>query len=172
MEVIPNELFHDGAPYHIETSPLICRAYQWTSFCMIGNSILKVFGAIFGSYYFSRPLISYNFYRQIHWFLEDNFVLSDKSDSKFISIKISKVAIRQLSNGVTLRYCEQGCKTLLRSCTINEEKSVYDNIEWTRIWTAGDEVDFGVVTENNLQKVKVSPYSFIVNKSSIGLNFF
>ena len=27
-----NSLFHDGGCYHIETSPLICRANQWTGF--------------------------------------------------------------------------------------------------------------------------------------------
>ena len=26
-------VFHNGGPYHIETSPLICRANQWTGFC-------------------------------------------------------------------------------------------------------------------------------------------
>ena len=36
-------LFHDGRPYYIETSPLICRANQWTDFYMIGNSIMNVF---------------------------------------------------------------------------------------------------------------------------------
>ena len=25
-------LINDGGPYHIETSPLICRANQWTDF--------------------------------------------------------------------------------------------------------------------------------------------
>ena len=34
-------LFHDGVPYHIETSPVICRANQWTGFYMIGNSVMK-----------------------------------------------------------------------------------------------------------------------------------
>ena len=29
------KLFHDGGRYHIENSPLICRAYQWTGFYMI-----------------------------------------------------------------------------------------------------------------------------------------
>ena len=29
-----SELFHDGGPYHIETSPLICRANHWTGFYM------------------------------------------------------------------------------------------------------------------------------------------
>lgn len=93
--------------------------------------------------------------------------MSDKGDSESIKNKISKVMINQLSNGVTLRYCEQGCKTLLHSCAINKEKSIYDNKEWTRIWPAGYEVDFGIVTDNNIQKVKVSASSFIVNKSSI-----
>ena len=31
----------DGGRYHIETSPLICRANQWTGFCMITASIMK-----------------------------------------------------------------------------------------------------------------------------------
>ena len=35
--VILVKLFHDGGPYHIETSPLICRA----SFFMIGTSVMK-----------------------------------------------------------------------------------------------------------------------------------
>ena len=37
----PLELFHDGGSYHIETSPLICRANQWTGFYMIGTSAMK-----------------------------------------------------------------------------------------------------------------------------------
>ena len=37
-----NELFHDGGPYHIETSPLIYTANQWTGFYMIGLSAIKV----------------------------------------------------------------------------------------------------------------------------------
>ena len=34
-------LFHDGGPYHIETSRLICRVNQWTVFYMIGTSFMK-----------------------------------------------------------------------------------------------------------------------------------
>ena len=30
------EHFHDGVPYHIETSPLLCSANQWTGFYMVG----------------------------------------------------------------------------------------------------------------------------------------
>ena len=37
------ELFHFGGLYHIETSPLICRANQWTGFYMIGISVIKEF---------------------------------------------------------------------------------------------------------------------------------
>ena len=33
------KLFHDRGPYHIETSPLICRA--WTGFYMVGTSVIK-----------------------------------------------------------------------------------------------------------------------------------
>ena len=36
-----SELFHDGGRYHIETSPLICGANQWTGFYMITASIMK-----------------------------------------------------------------------------------------------------------------------------------
>ena len=35
------QLFHDGGPYHIETSPLNCSLYQWTSLYMIGTSVMK-----------------------------------------------------------------------------------------------------------------------------------
>ena len=34
-------LFYDGGPYHIEASPLICSANQWTVSYMIGTSVLK-----------------------------------------------------------------------------------------------------------------------------------
>ena len=37
------ELFHDGGRYHVETSPLICRANQWTGFYMITASVMKEF---------------------------------------------------------------------------------------------------------------------------------
>ena len=33
--------FHDGGRYHIETSPLICSANQWTGFYMISASVMK-----------------------------------------------------------------------------------------------------------------------------------
>ena len=39
---------HDGGTYHVETSPLICSANQWTVFYMIGSSIMK--GLIEGRY--------------------------------------------------------------------------------------------------------------------------
>ena len=35
------QLFHDGGRYHIETSPLICSANQWTGFYMITASVMK-----------------------------------------------------------------------------------------------------------------------------------
>ena len=34
-------LFHDGAHFHIETSPVIFGANQWTGFCMITASVMK-----------------------------------------------------------------------------------------------------------------------------------
>ena len=33
--------FHDGGRYHIENSPLICGANQWTGFYMITASVIK-----------------------------------------------------------------------------------------------------------------------------------
>ena len=33
--------FHDGGRCHIETSPLICKANQWTGFYMITASVTK-----------------------------------------------------------------------------------------------------------------------------------
>ena len=35
------ELFHDGGHYHIETSPSIWSANQWTGFYMITASAMK-----------------------------------------------------------------------------------------------------------------------------------
>ena len=37
----PRQSFQDGGRYHIETSPLICRANQWTGFYIITASVLK-----------------------------------------------------------------------------------------------------------------------------------
>ena len=34
-------LFHDGGLYHIETSPLICRANRWTGFYIKGAYDMK-----------------------------------------------------------------------------------------------------------------------------------
>ena len=34
-------IFHDGGSYHIETSPLIYSANQWTDFYIIGVSVMK-----------------------------------------------------------------------------------------------------------------------------------
>ena len=36
-----SKLYHDGGPYHIETSPLTCHANQSTGFYMIGTSVMK-----------------------------------------------------------------------------------------------------------------------------------
>ena len=34
-------LFYEKGRYHIETSPLICSANQWTDFYMITTSVMK-----------------------------------------------------------------------------------------------------------------------------------
>ena len=34
-------LLHNGGPYHVETSPLICLTNQWTGFYMIGTSAMQ-----------------------------------------------------------------------------------------------------------------------------------
>ena len=36
--------FHDGGPYYIETSPLICIANQWIGFYIAGSSVRKELG--------------------------------------------------------------------------------------------------------------------------------
>ena len=41
MWKIQPELFHEGGRYHIETSPLVCRANQWAGFYMIMASVMK-----------------------------------------------------------------------------------------------------------------------------------
>ena len=37
----PFYFFNDGGSYHIETTPLNCRANQWTSLYMIETSVVK-----------------------------------------------------------------------------------------------------------------------------------
>ena len=34
-------IFHDGGPYHIEASPLVCPPNQWTDFYIIRTSVVK-----------------------------------------------------------------------------------------------------------------------------------
>ena len=36
-----NLTLHDGGSYHIETSPLICYANQWTGFYMMTAPVMK-----------------------------------------------------------------------------------------------------------------------------------
>ena len=40
-DFVVTQLFHDGGRYHVETSPLICRANKWTAFYMITASVMK-----------------------------------------------------------------------------------------------------------------------------------
>ena len=40
------QLFHDGVPYHIETSPLIYSVNQWTGFYIIRTSVMKELSSI------------------------------------------------------------------------------------------------------------------------------
>ena len=42
-EAVMTEPFHDGGRYHIETSPLICAANQWTGFYVITAYVMKMF---------------------------------------------------------------------------------------------------------------------------------
>ena len=35
------DLPHDGAPYHKETSSMICKTNQWSGFYIIGASVMK-----------------------------------------------------------------------------------------------------------------------------------
>ena len=39
--ILTNFALYDSGPYHIETSPLICTANQWTGFYMIGTSVMR-----------------------------------------------------------------------------------------------------------------------------------
>ena len=39
--IMSNELFYDEDHYHIESSPLICRANQCTGFTVIGTLVMK-----------------------------------------------------------------------------------------------------------------------------------
>ena len=40
-------MFHDGGPYSIGTSPLICRVTQWFGFYLIETSVMKELKELF-----------------------------------------------------------------------------------------------------------------------------
>ena len=50
-QFIFSQLFYDGGPYHVETSPMIWRTNQWTGFYVIGMSfkieLISVFAMFF-----------------------------------------------------------------------------------------------------------------------------
>ena len=41
IKTLEDQLFNDGGRYHIETSPLICSANQWTGFYVITACVMK-----------------------------------------------------------------------------------------------------------------------------------
>ena len=60
------QLFHDGGLYHIEASPLICRANHWTGFYMMGISVMKelVHFTIYWTSSLRLTLLYWQFYGQ------------------------------------------------------------------------------------------------------------
>ena len=44
--------FHDGGLYHKETSPLICRANQWSGYYITGTSVMKELYKVYLCYIF------------------------------------------------------------------------------------------------------------------------
>ena len=40
-QVAEHLIFHEGGSYHIEASPLICRANQWTGFYMLETFVME-----------------------------------------------------------------------------------------------------------------------------------
>ena len=47
--IAANKPFHDGGPYHIETSHLVCSANQWTGFYMVQTSVMKELKRIYSN---------------------------------------------------------------------------------------------------------------------------
>ena len=77
--------FQDGGRYHIETSPLICSANQWTGFYMTTGSVLKGL----------KPL---DVLFDLIWLLE-----KERSEKQSIS-KIKYRATRKLEIGNLLHF--------------------------------------------------------------------
>ena len=67
----PPQLFHDGGRYHIETSPLISSANQWTGFHMITASIMKELNV-------AKTTSIYNHFKTLSRQLNYTVVLSTK----------------------------------------------------------------------------------------------
>ena len=60
-------LFHDGGRYHIETSPLIYSANQWTGFYMISTSVMEELTHF-------MPLVYFNTTWKYHWSISENLL--------------------------------------------------------------------------------------------------
>ena len=69
-------IFHDGGPYHIETSPLICTtncsAIHWTGSYMIGNYVMKALNSYKTISAYRRK--SFLFTRYQNWNSDPNFL--------------------------------------------------------------------------------------------------
>ena len=50
------ELFHDGGPLYMETSPLTCSANQWAGFYVTGASVMKELDQRYGKKYFQKDV--------------------------------------------------------------------------------------------------------------------
>ena len=81
--------------YHTETSPLICRANQWTGFYMMGTSVMKELMTTF--------LRRENFFTLLDWrfvVLEQALIFVWKNCSLIVEIKTSQ---NDLSNAFVRR---------------------------------------------------------------------
>ena len=145
------KLFHDGSRCHIETSPLICGANQWTGFytittsvmkelssqhCVSANSLFSTFVSPSGIWCesMSEAAVQRCSYEKVFWKYETNLQenthaekwISIKLQSNFIEITLQhKCSPSNLLHLFRTRFLENTSGQLLLQCAFRSLQTRY-----------------------------------------------
>ena len=137
------KIFHYGGPYHIETSPLICRANQWTGFYMIRTSVMKELN-------FERQILVLSFrFKLIHiWKIPCvAHVISTLVHSSAAIHYVSSIFVTHVGDGIILstpyvfinRWPDTVKQVMVRWCYHNKKLEFYtlpknEVFRWGFLW--------------------------------------
>ena len=128
------------SPYHIQNSPLICSANQWTGFYLIGTSVME-------------ELISSN--KKSIWFLEFYFVFRTHSMQRF-TIFSSKSWFISSQNFYCARWYYAWafqCRSKYILSNILKNGNGYNHHLWIFILLGGNSLQTGNLINNDLHVI-------------------